>query len=132
MIRRPPRSTLFPYTTLFRAPAVAATAVPREKRKYHSTQTMATAPSAVTAIWVDVTWPSLAHLHARGSASGLCGGFDAHGVEGAPHECQCDNQERAGEHETQRGPALRRERHRQLDREQAEERREFDDRIHRD
>src|SRR6266571_3065284 len=28
MIRRPPRSTLFPYTTLFRSPAPAPTAVP--------------------------------------------------------------------------------------------------------
>src|SRR3712207_7029158 len=28
MIRRPPRSTLFPYTTLFRSPAVAAGPVP--------------------------------------------------------------------------------------------------------
>src|SRR2546427_9392057 len=27
MIRRPPRSTLFPYTTLFRSPALAALAV---------------------------------------------------------------------------------------------------------
>src|SRR5258708_31356597 len=27
MIRRPPRSTLFPYTTLFRSPATAATPV---------------------------------------------------------------------------------------------------------
>src|SRR5712691_12226141 len=72
---------------------VAATAFPREKRKNHNTQTMATTPSAVTAIWVDVTCPSLAPLYARGSASGLCGGFDAHGVERAPHECQCDRSE---------------------------------------
>src|SRR2546427_6979110 len=28
MIRRPPRSTLFPYTTLFRSPAAAARAAP--------------------------------------------------------------------------------------------------------
>src|SRR5256885_12823439 len=28
MIRRPPRSTLFPYTTLFRSPVVALTAYP--------------------------------------------------------------------------------------------------------
>src|SRR2546425_4655450 len=28
MIRRPPRSTLFPYTTLFRSPAPAAAAAP--------------------------------------------------------------------------------------------------------
>src|SRR2546422_7561949 len=30
MIRRPPRSTLFPYTTLFRSRAVSATPVARE------------------------------------------------------------------------------------------------------
>src|SRR5438067_4581382 len=29
MIRRPPRSTLFPYTTLFRSPAAAAPRAPR-------------------------------------------------------------------------------------------------------
>src|SRR5256885_4454339 len=114
------------------APGLAATALPREKRKYHSTQTMATAPSAVTVSWVDVTYPSLAHLHARGSASGRSGGFDPHGVERAPHERQRNDEERPGEHETQRGAALGRERHRQLDRQQAEERRELDDRIHRD
>src|SRR5256885_9062888 len=28
MIRRPPRSTLFPYTTLFRSPMMSATCVP--------------------------------------------------------------------------------------------------------
>src|SRR2546430_10684063 len=32
MIRRPPRSTLFPYTTLFRSPRVAADAPPRRDR----------------------------------------------------------------------------------------------------
>src|SRR3712207_7194072 len=29
MIRRPPRSTLFPYTTLFRSPAASPSAAPR-------------------------------------------------------------------------------------------------------
>src|SRR3970282_2424570 len=29
MIRRPPRSTLFPYTTLFRSPYLAAARIPR-------------------------------------------------------------------------------------------------------
>src|SRR5438067_8090268 len=33
MRRRPPRSTLFPYTTLFRSFAVAAAALPDEKRR---------------------------------------------------------------------------------------------------
>src|SRR5260221_10191363 len=32
MIRRPPRSTLFPYTTLFRSPAAAASAAQRVER----------------------------------------------------------------------------------------------------
>src|SRR6266849_8683905 len=35
MIRRPPRSTLFPYTTLFRSPALSSTSVPR----FHSPRT---------------------------------------------------------------------------------------------
>src|SRR5256885_2686702 len=33
MIRRPPRSTLFPYTTLFRSPAPAAPSVRRTARE---------------------------------------------------------------------------------------------------
>src|SRR5260370_15544797 len=32
MIRRPPRSTLFPYTTLFRSPAADVTLIPVEVR----------------------------------------------------------------------------------------------------
>src|SRR5438874_5844283 len=44
MIRRPPRSTLFPYTTLFRSPAAAASAAVRAAR------TEAVAPGAV--VWV--------------------------------------------------------------------------------
>src|SRR2546430_7012897 len=31
MIRRPPRSTLFPYTTLFRSPRAAAAAIPSHR-----------------------------------------------------------------------------------------------------
>src|SRR2546422_8484132 len=33
MIRRPPRSTLFPYTTLFRSPALGAGRAPRALRR---------------------------------------------------------------------------------------------------
>src|SRR3989475_12257092 len=33
MIRRPPRSTLFPYTTLFRSPGEGARKVERERRR---------------------------------------------------------------------------------------------------
>src|SRR6266516_710640 len=101
-------------------------AVPREERKYHSTQTMATAPSAVTMIWVDVSTSSLAHLRARGSASSRGGGFDPHGVERAPHEGQRDDEERPREHQAQRRAALGGQRHRELDREQAEQRGELD------
>src|SRR2546426_1550547 len=32
MIRRPPRSTLFPYTTLFRSPLAGEPSVPKQKR----------------------------------------------------------------------------------------------------
>src|SRR3712207_7626290 len=35
MIRRPPRSTLFPYTTLFRSPADGAPGVARLRRGHH-------------------------------------------------------------------------------------------------
>src|SRR5206468_525479 len=110
------------------ATAVAATALPREKRKYHSTQTMATAPSAVTAIWVEVMRPPLplADPSLRGRR------LDAHGVEGAPHERQRDHEERAGEHQAQRGAALGGQRNRQLHRQQTEQGGELDDRIHRD
>src|SRR2546423_14711764 len=91
-------SVMFPPITVTRtsctpippALVVARTPVPRENRKYHSTQTMATAPNAVTMIWVGVMGLALAHLHAR--ARSRCrpadGGFDAHGVERAPHEDQ--------------------------------------------
>src|SRR5688572_27102219 len=107
------------------APAVAATAVPREKRKYQSTQTMATAPSAVTAIWMGVMNSSLADRLFDGV-------LDAHRVERPPHEHQRDHEERARQHEAQRGAALRGERDGQLHREQAEQRGELDDRVHRD
>src|SRR3712207_7700721 len=33
MIRRPPRSTLFPYTTLFRSHAVSLPKMPRDRRR---------------------------------------------------------------------------------------------------
>src|SRR3712207_8294404 len=42
MIRRPPRSTLFPYTTLFRSMA-KYTLKPVNKRKYHRDSTMSKA-----------------------------------------------------------------------------------------
>src|SRR2546430_12685817 len=35
MIRRPPRSTLFPYTTLFRSPRTAAESRPHDRRARH-------------------------------------------------------------------------------------------------
>src|SRR2546425_1396176 len=40
MIRRPPRSTLFPYTTLFRSPTPAALTELIADKGYHSNQTM--------------------------------------------------------------------------------------------
>src|SRR2546430_9910672 len=36
MIRRPPRSTLFPYTTLFRSPAIAPSCCLRAARRKYS------------------------------------------------------------------------------------------------
>src|SRR3712207_9563550 len=41
MIRRPPRSTLFPYTTLFRSPTLKSAALPSDK-------TTGSRPGAVT------------------------------------------------------------------------------------
>src|SRR5438067_5131888 len=37
MIRRPPRSTLFPYTTLFRSPVAASAAAPADGGAVYST-----------------------------------------------------------------------------------------------
>src|SRR3989442_6635917 len=48
MIRRPPRSTLFPYTTLFRS------LDPAEMRKQH-----AIAPNSITANWIRIGTLSL-------------------------------------------------------------------------
>src|SRR3712207_8860262 len=55
MIRRPPRSTLFPYTTLFRSPPVAATAVSssssrRDRVPSPPTEMPRTDPPASTAL----------------------------------------------------------------------------------
>src|SRR5258707_10243879 len=41
MIRRPPRSTLFPYTTLFRSPLEPLAGTPRSNRPSHKTKTRA-------------------------------------------------------------------------------------------
>src|SRR5258705_4358407 len=51
MIRRPPRSTLFPYTTLFRSPCLA----PAAKRPF---QVRPLTPDDVLA-WLDVREPGL-------------------------------------------------------------------------
>src|SRR3712207_7814115 len=40
MIRRPPRSTLFPYTTLFRSQVTDATLGPPERRYHEDTATL--------------------------------------------------------------------------------------------
>src|SRR5258708_8121870 len=45
MIRRPPRSTLFPYTTLFRSPTNAHGAPTRTRRKQKARRKAATAAS---------------------------------------------------------------------------------------
>src|SRR3712207_7753829 len=44
MIRRPPRSTLFPYTTLFRSARAGARAVWRLARRHHARHDLAGAP----------------------------------------------------------------------------------------
>src|SRR2546422_7078477 len=47
MIRRPPRSTLFPYTTLFRSPAVRAVAQSNQENTAAAAQ-MAAVPARLT------------------------------------------------------------------------------------
>src|SRR2546426_5150097 len=86
---------------------------------------MATAPSVVTTTWVDVTTSSLARL-------GPDHVLDPHRVERAPDERQRDDEERPCEHQAQRGTAPGGQRYRQLDGEQAKQRRKLDDRIHSD
>src|SRR3712207_9020573 len=46
MIRRPPRSTLFPYTTLFRSRAASEPALPdvRERARHHASRPEGRAP----------------------------------------------------------------------------------------
>src|SRR5258707_4417477 len=67
MIRRPPRSTLFPYTTLFRSTAVRSigwkadhqrtpSTVPRRRTSNDSLVLVITASKATTS--ATVTWPS--------------------------------------------------------------------------
>src|SRR5256714_6990305 len=50
MIRRPPRSTLFPYTTLFRSPLTEAARVPVPERLEGSLPTFRVAPAGTTAV----------------------------------------------------------------------------------
>src|SRR5260370_19824610 len=50
MIRRPPRSTLFPYTTLFRSPAIRAIPPRRGRRKSRGQIVLPPVP-APTAPW---------------------------------------------------------------------------------
>src|SRR3712207_7739390 len=61
MIRRPPRSTLFPYTTLFRSNATCAT---------HMHPSIATdAAGGVHAVWFDNRYLEGNVFHARSSAA---------------------------------------------------------------
>src|SRR5262245_44102158 len=57
--------------------------------------------------------------------------LDAHGVERPPDEDERNREERSRQDVAQAGPLLAGQRHRQLDGEQAEQRRELDDRIER-
>src|SRR5260221_13595674 len=61
MIRRPPRSTLFPYTTLFRAPSDAS---------FHSLPGVVDADHAVPGVGVTVRIPEVA-THVIGASIGV-------------------------------------------------------------
>src|SRR2546425_7264652 len=54
MIRRPPRSTLFPYTTLFRS-CVSRTRTPPSSRDSRSRRTRSTGPRSSTAVGKSTT-----------------------------------------------------------------------------
>src|SRR3712207_7890171 len=54
MIRRPPRSTLFPYTTLFRSPSPATSA--RSPTTARSTSTAASTPPPTPTCWRGAAW----------------------------------------------------------------------------
>src|SRR2546428_14023321 len=64
MIRRPPRSTLFPYTTLFRSPSLLATQAAREQREegpldFDRWQTMKglTVAASLVVVFLTTPWP---------------------------------------------------------------------------
>src|SRR3989449_9684776 len=67
MIRRPPRSTLFPYTTLFRSPRRSAHTAPLQTRRTHAPPAVGSTagrtdvpPSAAIACGQSKTLPALA------------------------------------------------------------------------
>src|SRR5882672_2364477 len=100
--------------------AVAATADPRDHRKYHNTHAMAAAPAAVTAIWAGV----IKRTSPREGPACL----DPHAVERAPHKYERHGEEPGRQEMAQGGATLRRQRNGELDRQQPEQRRELDDR----
>src|SRR5258707_4663776 len=62
MIRRPPRSTLFPYTTLFRSPGIAAEIVENDKADIDKSDVLLVnyvKPSVGTSM--EILWAWLAH-----------------------------------------------------------------------
>src|SRR2546426_12028537 len=77
MIRRPPRSTLFPYTTLFRSPASAS--VPVGQAVQLSAVTKDSAGTVLTGR--TVTWASsnggIASVNGSGLVTGVAGGAAA-------------------------------------------------------
>src|SRR2546426_10618951 len=80
MIRRPPRSTLFPYTTLFRSPASAS--VPVGQAVQLSAVTKDSAGTVLTGR--TVTWASSNGGIASGNGSGLVTGVGGGGGGSTP------------------------------------------------
>src|ERR1051326_2554343 len=70
MIRRPPRSTLFPYTTLFRSLLVLASGILVFGRQFPSWRTLFVVPYVLVAFFFDVPcgtsrWPERNFLSSR-------------------------------------------------------------------
>src|SRR3712207_764610 len=81
MIRRPPRSTLFPYTTLFRSPTASPTAGRRASNDGQVTTSPLLATNTFCTFHLGIGWtPVVIPLRADRSAVQLITPWRVHGV----------------------------------------------------